>query len=228
MARQLTFDLPSRTALGREDFFVSPANAEAVALIEAWADWPGGKLALTGPEGAGKSHLVQVWAAESGAAVLAAGDLAGADIPALAARGAVAVEDLEGLRPGEAGEVPLFHLHNLVLAEGGRLLLTGRTPPRDWPVGLPDLGSRLQATSVATLEPPDDALLAALLVKLFADRQLAVAPNVIAWLVPRIGRSFGAAQDVVNRLDRAALSEGRAVSRALAARVLDISTGDEA
>ncbi len=227
MAEQLTFRLPARPALGRSDFFVSPANAEAVARVTDDAGWPLGKLALNGPEGAGKSHLVQVWAAERGAATVAAAALPRADLPALAAGGRVAVEDAEDAAGDADVERALFHLHNL-LQGSGRLLLTGRAPPARWPVALPDLRSRIGAMAVATLDPPDDALLLAVLVKLFADRQIAVAPALVAFLVPRIDRSFAAAQEIVDRLDRAALAEGRAVTRTLAARLLDIPTDDSA
>ncbi|MFP4274532.1 MAG: chromosomal replication initiator DnaA [Paracoccaceae bacterium] len=220
MTRQLSFDLPVRPALGREDFFVSQANSVAVAVIESWRSWAGGKLVLIGPRGAGKTHLAHVWAGLSGATLLPAAALPGADIPALA-RAPVAVEDADRIAGDPAAEAALFHLHNLALAEGAALLLTGQSPPTRWGVALPDLASRLQATQVARLDPPDDALLSALLAKLFADRQLWPSPETIAYLTRRIERSFDAAQQVVADLDRAALAEQRPVSRALASKVLD-------
>mgnify|MGYP000182789881 FL=1 len=221
MTEQMAFDLPVRSATGREDFFVSPSNAVAVAQIEAWRDWPQRKLVLVGPEGAGKTHLAHVWADASGARIVAAGDLAGAGIEALATLGAVAVEDADRIAGDRAAEEALFHLHNLILAEGGTLLLTARTAPRLWPLTLPDLRSRLEATASATLEAPDDALLAAVLVKLFADRQIAVPPRLISYLVGRMDRSFAAAQALVADLDRRALETGRKISERLAAELLD-------
>ncbi|MGC9368291.1 MAG: chromosomal replication initiator DnaA [Paracoccaceae bacterium] len=221
MTEQMAFDLPVRSATGREDFFVSPSNAVAVAQIEAWRDWPQRKLVLVGPMGAGKTHLAHVWAAASGAQIIAAADLPGAGIEALAARGAVAVEDADRIAGDRAAEEALFHLHNLILAEGGALMLTARTAPRQWPLVLPDLRSRLEATASATLEAPDDALLAALLVKLFADRQITVPPRLISYLVGRMDRSFAAAQALVADLDRRALETGRKISERLAAELLD-------
>jgi chromosomal replication initiation ATPase DnaA len=225
MAEQLTLRLPARPALGRGDFFVSPANAAAVTTVSDDAGWPFGKLALLGPEGAGKTHLAHVWAAETGARIVAAAELPAADLPALAAAGRVAVEDMDRAAGDAGAERALFHLHNLLQTEGGRLLLTARLPPAHWRIALPDLKSRIAAAATAPLEPPDDALLSAVLVKLFADRQIVVAPALVAYLVPRIDRSFAAAQDVVDRLDSAALSEGRPVTRTLAARLLDNAPG---
>ena len=220
MSRQLVFDLPAKDGMTRAEFFVSPANALALAALDGWKGWPGGKMLLIGPTGAGKTHLVRIWAAEAGAAVVAAEGLAVADLPALAAGGRVAVEDSAAVAGDARAEAALFHLHNLLAEARGALLLTAAAPPRDWGLALPDLLSRMQAAPVTRLEAPDDALLAAVLVKLFADRQLAVAPNLIPYLVARMPRSIGAARALVAALDAAALSEGRPVTRALAAGLL--------
>lgn len=218
MARQMAFDLGAPVCLRREDFFVSASNAQALQAVEAWRDWSGGKLVLAGPSGAGKTHLAHVWATAAEAVVIAGADLAGADLPALGPR--VAVEDAQHVAGDPRGEAALFHLHNLILPTG-RLLVTARLPPRDWGIALPDLVSRMQAASLARLDPACDALLSAVLVKLFADRQIAVPPNLISYLVPRIERSLAAAADVVAGLDAAALAQGRPVTRALAAELLD-------
>ena len=225
MIRQLAFDLPAPPSLRRDDFFVSPSNALALRAVESWATWPGGKLALVGPPGSGKTHLAHVWAAEAGALLLPGAALGGADVAELAAQGRVAVEDAGAVAGNPPAERALFHLHNLVLAEGGRLLLTDTVPPARWPVDLPDLASRLAATAPAVLEPPDEALLSAVLVKLFADRQIAVPATLIPWLATRMERSLAAARDLVARIDARSLAEARPVTRSLAAAVLDSGPG---
>ena len=216
MPRQLGLDLPVRPALGREDFFVSPSNAEAVAMINAPALWPQRKLLLIGPEGAGKSHLAEVFAHERQAMIVDGGNLFDPEIPP----DAVVVEDAD--KVAGRHEETLFHLHNRMAEAGGLLLLTAR----EWGLRLPDLLSRMQGTAVATLNPPDDALLGAVLVKLFADRQITVAPALIDWLLPRMDRSFAAARRLVAELDARALARGGAVTRALAAEVLDSDDPD--
>ena len=215
LARQLAFDLPHAESFRRDDFLASPANAAALALVERWPDWPGRLAAIVGPSGAGKSHLAAIWAERAGARIVAASALTRAEVPAALATGALAVEDVA---PG-IDEAALFHLLNLAREDGAWLLFTAAQRLDGPGFVLADLVSRLRAVPAATLAPPDDALLSALLIKLFADRQLAVDEDVIAYLLPRMERSFAAARQTVAKLDAAALSRGRAVNRALAAEI---------
>lgn len=221
MAEQLTIPLHFKSAQGREDFFVAPANALAMASLDAPDGWPNRRMILIGPEGAGKTHLATIWADEHRAGIVRAPDLTEAMAPDLAALRAVVVEDAQRLAGQPAREAALFHLHNLMQAERGWLLITARVPPRDWTLSLPDLISRMGATATVRITPPDDALLSAVLVKLFSDRQLPVSPTLIAWLVSRVDRSLAMARRVVEALDRQALAQGRAITRPLAAQVLD-------
>ncbi|MCR8827142.1 P-loop NTPase family protein [Pseudosulfitobacter koreensis] len=223
MPEQLSLDLPTRTALGRDDFMVSPGNAVAVSLIESWAQWPDGKLVLTGPPGAGKTHLTHVWAGLTEARIVAAGDLVGADIPELAG-GAIAVEDVPQIAGDTEAMTALFHLHNLALANRQPLLMTGRGAPTHWGLALPDLQSRVGGTQAAMLEPPDDALLTAVLAKLFADRQLKPRVDVIPYLTLHMERSFEAARRMVAALDAESLRTQKPVTRVMAAKVLGRDT----
>lgn len=219
MSEQLTFDLPISTSLGLGDFFVSPANHAAVEAIQAWQTWPDAKLLLVGPEGAGKTHLAHIWAGLAEAEIIQAKDLPG-QVERLQ-HAPVAVEDADLIAGDAAAEEALFHLHNLGRSDGVPLLITSERSPARWQLDLPDLASRMQGSALVTLALPDDALLTALLVKLFADRQLTLAPEVLGFLVPRLERTFAGAGRLVAALDQASLSTGRAITRPLAATVLD-------
>lgn len=220
MAQQLTFDLPVRAATGRGDFFVAESNAVALASIEGWQGWPGRKLILTGPAGAGKTHLAQVWADLASAVVLAGTDLREDTAFEYAGRN-VCVEDADRVAGQPERERALFHLHNIVLAEGGSLMLTSRLPANRWGLELPDLASRMEGTPAVALDAPDEDLIAAVLVKLFDDRQIAVTPALVGYLAPRLPRALDAVERFVARLDGAALAEKRPVGRGLAAELLD-------
>ncbi|CUH87252.1 hypothetical protein PH5382_01177 [Phaeobacter sp. CECT 5382] len=219
MAQQLSFDLPAKPALGRDDFFVAPSNAMGVALLDPSFVWPSGKLVLTGPMGSGKTHLAHVWASQSGAKILQAADLCEERVPDLA-QGPVVIEDVPAIAGNTQAQNALFHLHNLVLANGHALMLTGRASPNLWQLTLPDLQSRVQAATHAELQAPDDALLAVVLAKLFNDRQVTPKPDVIPYLVAHMDRSFAAAAEIVAQLDNMSLSEGRTLSRPLAVRLM--------
>jgi chromosomal replication initiation ATPase DnaA len=213
--RQLALALGHAESFSREDFLQGPSNKDALALIDRWPDWPGRVLALVGPEGSGKSHLAAIWANAAGARFLSAHALEDADLPAALATGALVIEDVVPA----TGERALFHLLNLARSEGAHVLLTARIAPVRWNVGLSDLASRLRAVPVASVAPPDDVLLRAVLVKLFADRQAKVDESLIAYLVTRLERSFAAARAAVATLDREALRRKRPVTRALAAEI---------
>ena len=220
MAEQLGFDLPARAALGRDDFFVSDANAMALALVDSWPNWAGNKLAIIGPEGSGKTHLAHVWAAQSGARIVDAASLTKDAVPDLA-QTPIAVENVPAIAKDAAAQDALFHLHNLTLAEGHSLLVTGISEPKHWGLTLPDLKSRLEGTTTAVLKEPDDALLSILLAKLFVDRQLTPNTETIAYMVKHMDRSFAEARRLVRNIDQASLAKKRKVSRALAAEVMN-------
>ena len=213
---QLPLDLGFRPALGRADFLIAPCNSAAIAWIDRWPGWPAPALALWGPAGSGKTHLLEVWRARSHAVPIAPRALTSAAVPQLlgAAR-AAAIDDAQG-----ADEEALLHLHNILAERQGHLLLAAREPPARWVIRLADLRSRLLAAPAVAVEAPDDALLGALLVKLFADRQLRISEDLIAYLLPRIERSFAAAQTIVAALDKAALAGQRAVTVRLAREIL--------
>ncbi|HVG52019.1 MAG TPA: DnaA/Hda family protein [Xanthobacteraceae bacterium] len=211
--RQLALALGHDESFAREDFLSGPQNEAALKLIGRWPEWPARSVLLVGPEGSGKSHLAAIWASASGARTTSARLLEETSVPEMLATGALVVEDLSTWHLEERA---LFHLLNMAREDGCHLLFTARTLPGNWQVALPDLASRLREIPVVTLEPPDDALLRAVLVKLFADRQVAVEESLIAYLVTRMERSFAAARAAVSALDREALRQKRPVTRALA------------
>jgi chromosomal replication initiation ATPase DnaA len=227
--KQLTLDLPLDPRFGREDFLVSPSNERAYALIERWPDWPDTVLLLEGPKGSGKSHLASIWATEAHGWTVDAFEVAMERVPHLISNGALVIEDLDGGASGAGGadEPALFHLLNLARERGAYVVLTTSVPVTDLQIRTPDLKSRLRLAPSVSLDPPDDALLRAVLVKLFVDRQLVVDTTVVDFLALRIERSLAAAAETVAALDREALSRGRRITRPMAAELLGRAAGTE-
>jgi chromosomal replication initiation ATPase DnaA len=209
---QLLLPFPYAPGYDSRDFLPAASNQEALAWLDT--DWPERRLALWGPGGCGKSHLLHIWAERVGARVLAGQMLA--DLEGVPDSGALALDDADTV----GSEPLLLHLLNTARDRGLRVLLAGRTPPSRWPIRLPDLSSRLRAITSVEIRPPDDDLLAALLMHLLADRQLTVAQPVQAWLLARLPRSPAALRHAVERLDRASLAVGKPITRSLAAEVL--------
>lgn len=218
MSEQLILALPHRTAYGREDFLVAPSNEVPVAIIDRWPDWPGMAVALTGPAGSGKTHLAEVWRDRSHARSITGPELRIADVPELLSASALVIEAANELSP--EGEQALFHLLNLAHVEKAFVLMLARPAPGQWQIKLPDLASRVKALPTVSLSEPDDALLGAIMLKLFADRQLRVPENLVPFLAQRIERSVDAARRIVKAIDEASLSGKRPVTIPLAADVL--------
>jgi len=219
--KQLAFDLELRPAHGAEDFLVTQANAEAVAWIDRFPDWPAPALVLSGETGSGKTHLARVFMAATGATELSIADMLLTAAPVFPDCDALIIEDCDTLAGDEIAEEALFHLYNQAREANRAMLLTARTPASRWGIALPDLASRLRAAPSVQISAPDDALLTALLVKLFADRQIKVDQAVLDYVVPRIERSFGAAQAFVSQMDKTALEGKRRITVPLAREVLN-------
>lgn len=217
MSEQLVLDLKHRPAHGADDFLVASCNSEAVAWLDRWPDWPGPALALFGPAGCGKTHMAHVWKVRSGARLLTPADVAQTPPDQLVADSKTLVVD--GAAAGQ-DERALFHLYNMVLEARGHLLITSRTAPARWGIELPDLRSRLAAAPAVAIGRPDDGLIGAVLVKLFADRQLQVDGDVLTFVLARMERTFAAAHALVAALDRAALAARRKITVPLAREVM--------
>ncbi|MEM8596026.1 MAG: DnaA/Hda family protein [Pseudomonadota bacterium] len=212
--RQLALPFPMRAARGREAFHLAPPNARAAAAVADPDGWPGGRLALVGPAGAGKTHLAHVALAAAPSVLLAASALEPMGVEAAAAPGLAVIEDVDRLaalpeRASKAAEEGLFHLFNLSLAGQTRLLVTGRSPPARWQIRTPDLASRLSSLDVVAIAPPDDALLSSVLVKQGRDRGLDITTEAAAHVSLRIERSFAAVTAAADALDQAATARRR-------------------
>ena len=223
--KQIPMDLPLPASVSGADFLTSPSNQTAWDAIHLWQEWPDRRLILTGPEGAGKSHLVEIWGSLIEVATSSASELTESRMVQLLEAEAIAIEDVDQITafPGPVKrqiETTLFHLFNLANTGAVSLLMTGRAAPAHWRIETPDLASRVQSMAHVRITEPDDALLSSILTKLFEDRQMHVGEEVIEYLIKRIERSFSSAKRIVDRLDKAALVNMRGITRPLAASIL--------
>lgn len=219
---QLPLDFPVENRLGPDDFLPAPANAAALALVHRWPDWPDRIVSLVGPAGSGKSHLAAIWAARAGAQKIDPSALPSVGALSETAPASLLIDDADRV----VDETALFHLLNFVVEHRLSLLMTRQRHPLPGEVALPDLLSRLRRAPAIEISAPDEPLVLAVLEKLCRDRQLSVEASTLSYVALRMERSLDAARAFVTALDRAALAQGRAATRALAADVLARLYGD--
>lgn len=213
---QLAFELDHTPAQGEADFLVGDGNALAHGRIMTWPAWPDPVTLVVGPAKSGKSHLARIFADRSGAVFAGVEDLE--DLAAIGGRAPLIIEDVDRAGYHEAG---LFHLLNQSMREQRPLLLTAREDIANWPLATDDVRSRARRAAAFTLELTDDIQLSQMFVKLFGDRQIAVDPKIIGYLVARMERSAEEVVILADLMDRLALTKGTAITRSIAAEALD-------
>jgi chromosomal replication initiation ATPase DnaA len=227
--QQITFDLGHRTAFAREDFLVAPCNQDAVNWVDLWPKWPAPALVLHGPAASGKTHLAAVWAEQCSAKFINTADLINKGADEIAASAThIVLDHIEPWFGDREAETTLFHLYNIFKEEQRSMLLTTRMAPSHAQFSIADIASRLRAAPCVTIQAPDDSLLSAILVKLFADRQLQVGHDLISYIVPRMERSYAAAFALVEKADQLSLREKRSISLPLMRQIfIDMAQSED-
>jgi hypothetical protein len=191
---QIALPLDWPVADADEDFLISDANRAAFDHLKRWSVWPVMATLVTGPRKSGRSLLGRIFVRKTGGRLF---------------------DDAES-----HDEEALFHAWNHAQHSRRPLLIVADVPAPMWDTRLPDLRSRLTATPHVEIGEPDDLLIGNLIMKLLGDRGIAVPPELPQYLIPRIERSYVAVQQVVDALDRAALSHHRRITVAMAKRAL--------
>jgi len=213
--RQLPLPFQHGSDFAASNFHEAASNTDAVAWLSRTARWPNLRLALWGPAGCGKTHLLHIWAQRYGAVLWQGAALSG--LPDLPASGGIALDDADGA----PDETALFHLLNAAFEARLPILLASRLPLALWAVRLPDLASRVRAINAVEIGPPDDALLRVLLARLLAERQLRLPEAVHTWLLRRLPRTQPDLAATVARLDDISIRLGRGITVPLARDVLE-------
>ncbi len=219
-AEQLPLPFVDRPSHDAADFVASPSNMAALTWLVR-DEWPDRRLALWGPAGCGKTHLLHVWTQRHGGTLLSGRTLH--DLTAVPETGCLALDDADEVTEPDL----LLHLLNTARDRGLTVLMASRRAPARWSVTLPDLSSRLRAICAVEIAPPDDDLLALILVRALSQRQLDVPLAARTWLLRHLPRTAPGLLQAVRRLDAESLMQGRPITRAFAIRILGTETIDE-
>lgn len=211
-AEQYPFDFPTLQAQSFDDFAVGNSNKQAVQQLTIWPNWAHHVMLIVGPQACGKSHLLHSFQKQYGGIFVKDDDFNNFDKIMSNIKEndrLIFIVDNADTIKNQNG---LFHLFNAIKENQGWLLLSARKTPNMWDFKLEDLASRIKSTPFAEISMPDEALLKAVLIKLFSDRQLLVDEKVISFLITRMERSFESALVLVDIIDKAALNAGKNIT----------------
>ena len=206
--QQLILDLRSIPSMGRNDYFVSDVNKEAVTWLDDWPNWTTFGFIVCGPLGSGKSHLAQVLKTLSHGCIIEAKDVSDQNIDQLSEKKCLIIENIELF----TSETLLFHLYNMLLENKNNLMITSKLTMSQISFELPDLKSRLLSMPQVNIGFPDDRLLKNLLIKQFLDKGILVEMDVIDYLIKRIDRSFEAISKLVSKIDFKSLEKAKKIT----------------
>lgn len=226
---QLLLDWPVREIFSEEEFLPSHSNEAAVRWVDGWPNWQrGGEafhcLIINGPDGCGKTHLAHVWKKLADARIVKVEDLRGLSFIKNEQK-AYIIEDIDDKIIDKNTAELILHLYNWLKEHGGYLLLTAKSEPNKWKINLADLSSRLLASETVKITPPDDALLQAVIIKQFSDRQIILSAKVVGYIIKHADRSFSFIRRLVEQIDNTSMSEKKKITIPMVKRVLK-SLGD--
>lgn len=210
-----------------DNFLGSPANSQVIELLQS-PDSAQQLIYLWGNPGSGRTHLLQALChhqAEQGSSVLylpaLERELYGQEI----LQGAntlsmVCIDDVDCLAGDPAWEAELFKTYNDIMGTDTRLLLSGNCPPQQLLFGLADLQSRLQSFLVYQLQDSDEETLKNILCFRAENRGMNLEPSVVEYILLRSERSTQALMDLLEKLDKTSLEQGRRVTIPLVKEIM--------
>tara|TARA_B100000965_G_scaffold405653_1_gene440584 strand:+ start:1649 stop:2302 length:654 start_codon:yes stop_codon:yes gene_type:complete len=207
MTGQLIFNLINIRNFNPEDFYVNDNNLEASELIKLWPNWFNGAVVIYGPTKSGKSHLANIWKENSNANIYnLEDDLLLSNIDT---KKDFVLDNFHNLSAND--EEIFFHIYNQTFNNKKNILIT-LDKSKFNKINLKDLESRFNSFSSATINPPDDNLVNALIVKFFKDQQINIDPSVITFIINRIERDYGAIFNFLKKIDNLSLENKTKIS----------------
>ena len=218
LSKQLILDLRTIPSMGREDYYVSKSNEEAVKWIDKWPEWLTFGFVVVGPSGAGKSHLANVLKYFSRGILIKNSDIRDTNIMELSDNSCLILEDIDT----NLSEINLLHLFNFLLENNSKIMITSKIPIKKLNIALADLRSRLLSLPQVNLGLPDDKLISRVIIKQFTDKGVKVDMEVVNYLLKRVDRSFSSINNIVSTVNMASIQSSRKITVPFVRKLLSL------
>jgi len=218
LSKQLILDLRTIPSMGREDYYVSKSNEEAVKWVDKWPEWLTFGFVVVGPSGAGKSHLANVLKYFSRGILIKNSDIRDKNIMELSDNSCLILEDIDT----NLSEINLLHLFNFLLENNSKIMITSKIPIKKLNISLADLRSRLSSLPQVNLGLPDDKLISRVIIKQFTDKGVKVDMEVVNYLLKRVDRSFSSINNIVSMVNMASIQSARKITVPFVRKLLSL------
>jgi chromosomal replication initiation ATPase DnaA len=205
---QLLLDFDIKRTFNNHDYYVSDNNYFAFNLIDKWPKWEKRILNISGEKFSGKTHLANIFKSKSSALLLNENEINNDVFKKIKLYESIIVDGFSN----KIDENLTYSIFNLVDQDSKYLLINSETPLNEINFELPDLVSRSRNLLHAKINPPDDELIFAIILKNFSDRQIKLEKKIIEFIINRIDRSYSKISEFIYKVDELSLKKKKPIN----------------
>ena len=216
MPEQLIFNFPFKRSYLSQDFYVSENNVSAYKLIESWPKWTSRFINIFGPNGSGKTHLLNILKNKIESIFFSASEVNSNILSKYKLKECLIIDDYKK----NIDEKLLYSIVNMGYQDNKYLIIASLTPLKSFKIKLNDLSSRFTSFVEIGIDLPTDDLLRVILTKNFSDKQISITKKNVDYILKNIDRSFEKINSFTNSIDNLSLIKSSAINLSLIKRVL--------
>ena len=205
---QLLLDFDIKTNFNDHDYYVSVSNYFAFNLIDKWPKWEKKIINISGEKFSGKTHLANIFKSKASALFLNENQINDEIFKKIKLYESIIIDGFSNT----FDEKLIYSILNLVDQDSKYLLINSETPLGEINFKLPDLASRSKNVLHAKIDPPDDDLIFAIILKNFSDRQIKLEKKIIEFIINRIDRSYGKISEFIYKIDELSLKKKKPIN----------------
>ena len=205
---QLLLDFDIKRTFNDHDYYVTNNNYFAFNLIDNWPNWEKKILNISGEKFSGKTHLANIFRSKSSALLLNENEIKNDVFKKIKLYESIIVDGFSN----NIDENLTYSIFNLVDQDSKYLLINSETPLSEIKFKLPDLVSRSKNLLHAKINPPNDDLIFAIILKNFSDRQIKLEKKIIEFIINRIDRSYSKISEFIYKVDELSLKKKKPIN----------------